>query len=130
MRHHVLMANGGVALAMAVMVAGACARAPAVLDAAALQAYAGKPWSKAAMTHTTLELGRFRGTPVVAEFPCADVCPQYTIRIIHYRLPAGASCADVGGVEKSVPVPIAITVMPKTFCIPEPLVASGQYYGR
>lgn len=127
MRNHVLVANGGVALAMAVMVAGACASAPAVLDAAALQAYAGKPWNKAAMMHTTLELGRFHGVPVVAEFPCADVCPQYTIRIIHYRMPATASCADMGGVEKSVPVPIAITVMPRTFCIPEPLVASGQY---
>jgi hypothetical protein len=36
----------------------------------------------------------------------------------------------VGGVEKEVLVPIAITVRPKTFCIPEPLVASGQYYAK
>jgi hypothetical protein len=27
-------------------------------------------------------------------------------------------------------VPIAITVRSKTFCIPEPLVASGQYYAK
>jgi hypothetical protein len=68
--------------------------------------------------------------PVVAEFPCSDVCPQYTVRIIHYRLPPEASCASVGGVEKEVLVPIAIAVRPKTFCIPEPLVASGQYYTK
>lgn len=127
MRNQVVLANGSVTLAMLSMMAVACAGVPAALDAAALQAYAGKPWSKAAMMHTTLELGRFRNVPVVAEFPCADVCPQYTIRIIHYRLPAGADCAAVGGVEEDVPVPVAITVMNKRFCIPEPLVASGLY---
>jgi hypothetical protein len=103
---------------------------PASLDAAALHAYADKPWNKAALMNTTVELGSYRRVPVVAEFPCSDVCPNYTVRIIHYRLPADASCDSVGGVEKQVLVPVAITVLPKTFCIPEPLVASGQYYAR
>jgi hypothetical protein len=110
--------------------ATACAGTPAQMDAAALQAWAGKPWDKAALMNTTVELGRYRNVPVVAEFPCSDVCPQYTVRIIHYRLPPEASCASVGGVEKEVLVPIAITVRSKTFCIPEPLVASGQYYAK
>ncbi|OHC50124.1 hypothetical protein [Rhodanobacter soli] len=110
--------------------ATACAGTPAQMDAAALQAWAGKPWDKAALMNTTVELGRYRNVPVVAEFPCSDVCPQYTVRIIHYQLPPEASCASVGGVEKEVLVPIAITVRPKTFCIPEPLVASGQYYAK
>ncbi|HEY8585751.1 MAG TPA: hypothetical protein VIL60_03370 [Rhodanobacter sp.] len=108
----------------------ACASAPAQMDAAALQAWASQPWDKAALMHSTVELGRFRGVPVVAEHPCSDVCPQYTVRIIHYRLPPGANCASAGGVEKEVLVPIAITVLPKTFCIPEPLVASGLYYAK
>jgi hypothetical protein len=110
--------------------ATACAGTPAQMDAAALQAWAGQPWDKAALMNTTVALGRYRNVPVVAEFPCSDVCPQYTVRIIHYQLPPEASCASVGGVEKEVLVPIAITVRPKTFCIPEPLVASGQYYAR
>ena len=110
--------------------ATACAGTPAQMDAAALQAWAGKPWDKAALMNTTVELGRYRNVPVVAEFPCSDVCPQYTVRIIHYQLPPEASCASVGGVEKEVLVPIAIAVRPKTFCIPEPLVASGQYYTK
>jgi len=110
--------------------ATACAGTPAQMDAAALQAWAGKPWDKAALMNTTVELGRYRNVPVVAEFPCSDVCPQYTVRIIHYQLPPEASCASVGGVEKEVLVPIAITVRSKTFCIPEPLVASGQYYTK
>jgi hypothetical protein len=110
--------------------ATACAGTPAQMDGAALQAWAGKPWDKAALMNTTVELGRYRNVPVVAEFPCSDVCPQYTVRIIHYQLPPEASCASVGGVEKEVLVPIAITVRSKTFCIPEPLVASGQYYAK
>ena len=116
--------------------ATACATAPepapvlAQMDTAALQAYADKPWDKAALMNTTIELGRYRDVPVVAEFPCSDVCPNYTVRIIHYRLPANISCASVGGVEKHVLVPVAITVLPKMFCIPEPLVASGQYYAK
>ncbi|MFC5524590.1 hypothetical protein ACFPPA_02420 [Rhodanobacter ginsengisoli] len=110
--------------------AAACAGSPVQMDAAALRAYASKPWDKAALMNTTVELGRYRNVPVVAEFPCSDVCPQYTVRIIHYRLPADTRCASVGGVEKDVLVPIAITVRQKTFCIPQPLVASGQYYSK
>lgn len=103
---------------------------PGELDAAALRAWASQPWDKAARMHTTVSVGSYRGVPVVAEHPCADVCPQYTVRIIHYQLPPDASCASAGGVEKQVLVPIAITVRSKTFCVPEPLVASGAYYSK
>lgn len=103
---------------------------PRELTAAAMQAWADQPWDKAALTHTTVELGNYHGIPVVADHPCSDVCPQYTIRIIHYQLPPEASCTSVGGVEKQVLVPIAITVLPKTFCVPEPLVASKRYYSK
>jgi hypothetical protein len=116
-----------VAVTASVVMASACATSPTAMDGAALKAYASKPWDKAAMMHTTVDLGTYNGVPVMAEFPCSDVCPQYTKRIIHYRLPADTSCASVGGVEKQVLVPIAIAVRMETFCIPEPLVASGLY---
>ncbi|MDW2980322.1 MAG: hypothetical protein WBG81_05360 [Rhodanobacter sp.] len=121
-----------IATVFAIAGVAACAHAgtPAPMDAAALQAWAARPWDKASVMHTTVEVGRYRGVPVVADHPCSDVCPQYTVRIIHYRLPPDTSCAGVGGVEKQVLVPIAITVRPKTFCVPEPLVASGSYYAR
>ncbi|MEO8999759.1 MAG: hypothetical protein ABI227_06845 [Rhodanobacter sp.] len=121
----VFMAVAGVAIG-----ASACATAPAQMDAAALQAYAGKPWDKAALMNTTAELGRYRNVLVVAEFPCSDVCPRYTVRIIHYLLPPDVSCTSVGGVEKQVLVPVAITVLSRTFCIPGPLVGAGQYYAK
>jgi hypothetical protein len=118
------------AVAVAGVAACASAATPAQMDAAALQAWAGKPWDKAALMHATVEVGNYHGVPVVAEHPCSDVCPQYTVRIIHFQLPADVSCASVGGVEKEVLVPIAITVRSKTFCVPDALVASGQYYGK
>jgi hypothetical protein len=112
--------------------AGCTTRAsePGLLDDAALKAYAAKPFDKHAMMGQTVELGRNHGLPVVAWFPCSDVCPQYTVRIIHYRLPEGADCAAAGGVAKSVAVPVAIAVMQKTFCVPVALAADGGYYTR
>jgi hypothetical protein len=101
---------------------------PAALDDAALQAYAARPWDKAQLMGTTVQLGRHHGVPVVAEFPCGDVCPQYTVRIIHYALPGGTSCRSVDGVEQSVAVPVAIAVMQKTYCFPRVLVESGQHF--
>jgi len=110
------------AAATSVIFLAACASSqastPGVLDDAALKAYADKPFDKAAMMHTTQPLGRHHGQPVVAEFPCSDVCPQYTVRIIHYQLPEGVSCDSVGGVEKDILVPVAIAVRSKTFCVP------------
>lgn len=121
----VFIAVAGLAIGTA-----AGATASAQVDAAALQAYAGKPWDKATLMNSRVDVDRYQDVPVVAEFPCADVCPQYTVRIIHYRLSPDASCTSVGGVEKQVLASVAIAVLPKTFCIPEPLVAPGQYYAK
>ncbi len=112
------------------MAAAAHAAPPRGLDDASLRAWAGRPWSKAVLMNRTVELGRLRGVPVVAEFPCADVCPQYTVRIIRYRLPAHTSCSAVGGIERTVLVPVAITVLSKTVCVPAALVAGGKFESR
>ena len=117
-----------ITLAMLLTLAGASG--PGVLDDAALRAYAARLFDKPAMMGRTVELGRHRGLPVIAEFPCADVCPQYTVRIIRYRLPEGTDCAAAGGAEETVAVPVAITVLPKTFCVPKVLVAGKGYYTR
>ena len=125
-------ATAALMIAFTLAGAGCATRAsePGVLDDVALAAYAAKPFDKHAMMGQTVELGRNHGLPVVAEFPCSDVCPQYTVRIIHYRLPEGVDCARVGGVEKTVGVPVAIAVLPRTFCVPEALAAGGGYYTR
>jgi hypothetical protein len=120
------------ALAALLALAGASgatrASASGQLDDASLQAYAARPFDKRAMMGRTVELGRHHGVPVVAEFRCGDVCPQYTVRIIRYRMPQGADCAAMGGVEQSVLVPVAIAVMQRNICVPKVLVASRSYY--
>lgn len=121
------------AAALAALLLAACASqaaTPGTLDDAALLAYAKRPWDKATLMHTSVPLGDYRGVPVVAEFPCGDVCPQYTQRIIHFELPAGGDCSRAGGVEREVLVPMAITVRPKRFCFPKVLVDAGLHVAR
>lgn len=129
-KHH---ARQLVTVLLLVPAIGACtsrAATPGVLDDAALLAYARQPWDKATLMHTTVPLGRYHGVPVVAEFPCGDVCPQYTQRIIHFDLPEGADCARIGGVEQDVLVPMAIAMRTKRFCFPKVLVDAGLHAVR
>ncbi|WP_017463430.1 hypothetical protein [Dyella ginsengisoli] len=131
MRNH--HAKQLMAVVLLTLVAGACtsrAATPGTLDDAALLAYAKQPWDKATLMHTTVPLGRYHGVPVVAEFPCGDVCPQYTQRIIHFDLPEGADCAAAGGVEREVLVPMAIAMRTKRFCFPRVLVDAGLHAVR
>jgi len=97
----------------------------AVLTDDALVAYAAAPYNKAAMMERTVDLGRHRGVPVVAEFPCSDVCPAYTVRIIHYAVPPGAPCDAAGGVTQTWQVPFGIGTREEAFCVPGPLAKSG-----
>lgn len=94
------------------------------LSDAELRAYMARPYDKAALMNTTVPLGRYRGAQLVAEFPCADVCPSHTVRIVHFVLPPGVRCADVGGVMGEVLVPVVISMRSETFCMP-PIVANA-----
>ena len=96
MRNHYATWIGTTALlALALGACASRAATPGPLDDAALLAYAKQPWDKATLMHTTVELGRHHGQRVVAEYPCGDVCPQYTARVIHYELAPGATGLDV-----------------------------------
>ena len=71
-------------------------------------------------------IGYHHGIAVVKSFQCSDLCPQNTLRLIYYDLPSDATCESVGGVTKSILVPIAITVMPKDYCFPKVI---AKYWG-
>jgi hypothetical protein len=116
-------------LAAALVTAGTLAATDALADQprklsdADLIAYAGAPYDKAAMMEKRITLGLHHGVPVVVEFPCSDICPQYTTQIIHYDVAPGAACAAIGGVTQTRRVPFSIAVVEKPFCVPKPLVA-------
>lgn len=64
-------------------------------------------------------IGTHNGNSVIEEFHCSDLCPENTTRIVHYEVPEQATCESIGGVTKSILVPIAITVMPREYCFPK-----------
>ena len=81
--------------------------------------YASGDFNKAAMMNRQVRLGVHHGAVVMADFPCSDVCPNYTVRIIHYLVEGQADCAAVGGVEETKLVPSGIESVPTRFCVPK-----------
>ena len=88
------------------------------LSDADLVAYAAKPFDKRAMMFHRVTLGVHHGAPVVADFMCGDICPDYTVRIIHYDVAPGPACARIGGVLQSRMIPQGIAVSEQHFCVP------------
>jgi len=72
-------------------------------------------------------LGLHHGMPVMVEARCSDVCPNYTVRIIHYLAEPGASCSKLGGDTVSIMVPVSITAQNRDFCIPHILYQRKLY---
>jgi len=72
-------------------------------------------------------VGVHRGTLVVADYPCGDVCPAYTRRIIHYDVVA-ADCSRTGGSVVSELVPRGPAVAKRDYC--EPAVLAGRPANR
>ena len=73
-------------------------------------------------------IGYHHGIAVVKSFQCSDLCPKNTLRVVYYDVPADATCESVGGVTKSILVPIAITVMPKKYCFPKAIADYWESY--
>jgi hypothetical protein len=67
--------------------------------------------------HKTKVIGKQNGVDVIAEHPCSDLCPEYTVRVV--RLDASlAECSSVGGVIKEYTVPVGIGVTTVKYCVP------------
>jgi len=70
--------------------------------------------------------GYHNGVPVRVSFPCSDVCPRNTIRIIRYDVSLG-ECESIGGEIKSISVPFGIGAIAKAFCFPKVIVENSIY---
>lgn len=86
--------------------------------------YANQKYEKRKVALTKVTLGAVNGFSVVAEYLCSDLCPDHTVRVIHFEHPPEKTCTDVGGVEVAIPVPVGISVMNKMFCVPKVLASS------
>lgn len=72
-------------------------------------------------------LGVHKGMPVIVDVRCANVCPQNTVRIIHYAAGPGPDCTKLGGDTASITVPVSISERPQPFCIPHVLYGRQLY---
>lgn len=72
-------------------------------------------------------LGMHHGALVMVDIRCGDVCPAYTVRIVHYGVEPGPACAQLGGDTASVAVPRGIAIGQQDFCIPHVLYARKLY---
>jgi hypothetical protein len=119
----------GVAGALAVIVLSAASPPAAdTLSDEALKQYAATRYDKAKMMGKHEVLGIHHGVAVIADFPCADLCPDSTHRIIHYEIGPGEGCKAVSGVEELHSLP-GIATSRKPFCVPAPLADKdrGRY---
>ena len=105
------------------------ARGPA-LSEADLLAYASKPYEKSALQGRRIALGNLNGVRILVELWCADICPDYAVRVIYFAVPPGPSCTSVGGAEISLKARVGGAVTQQAFCFPQILVNHWDAYVR
>jgi hypothetical protein len=93
------------------------------LSDADLSSYASTPFDKHAMEGKSVVLGVHQGVTVVADFPCADLCPNNTIRVIHYDVAGDTECAQKGGLPRTLWMPEGVGNVPRSYCLPRVLAA-------
>ncbi len=75
-------------------------------------------------------IGLHKSQLVIVDVRCSDVCPNNTVRIIHYAGAADAVCAQTGADLVTVNVPRSLTLGPEKFCVPHLLVKRRLYTDR
>lgn len=105
-------------LFLSLAAAPAHAAPPQPISDAEIARIAAAPFDKRDKEFDHDVLGIHNGLIVIADYPCGDVCPDYTVRIIHYDRPAGPECTAAGGVNAERMVPRGIAVTRQSFCVP------------
>ena len=108
----------GMPMSASIFAALAASALPRPISDARIAAIDASPFDQRAMMFHHELLGLNRGMRVVADYPCSDVCPDATVRIIHYDRPPGRGCEAAGGVTASRMVPVSIAVVRRDFCVP------------
>ena len=83
---------------------------------------ASAPFDKKAKMGAHDILGEVGKVKVVADYYCSDVCPQYTMRVVHFDANPRTDCGKAGGLVKTYIIPRGIAAVPEAFCVPKVLV--------
>ena len=90
--------------------------------------YASSSYDKDLFDQPPKVLGRLRGVDVVVEYKCSDICPNYAVRVIRFELPAGKTCAQVGGRYTHFELPPFSHQPDGGYCVPEVLMDNWDKY--
>jgi hypothetical protein len=99
---------------------------PKTISDEELLKYAQSSYDKSKMMGQDIMIGSHNGIPVKVTFPCSDVCPDYTIRVIRYDVELD-KCEGIGGIKKAIYIPSGIAVVPRGFCFPKIIVSNKIY---
>ncbi len=88
--------------------------------------YAKTSFNQSEMMFKDFILGYHNGIPVRAWFPCSDICPDYTTKIIHYNVSIN-QCKEIGGSIAIIYVPVGIASSREEFCVPTVLTDNQVY---
>jgi hypothetical protein len=91
--------------------------------------YATAEYDKEEMMFQKVEVGSHNGMLLIAEFPCSDLCPDNTIRVIRYDV-ENEECEALGGVLHIIFVPSDIAMVEEEYCFPTVLVENWEEYRR
>jgi hypothetical protein len=91
---------------------------PKVLTDADVTALLTKEFDLYKVSGTQVVIGQHEGYSVIADFPCSDVCPMNTIKIIRYNVEAFQCSITEGKVEELL-TPTSISMGTKQYCVPE-----------
>jgi hypothetical protein len=81
-------------------------------------ALAMSPYDKSEKMLTEEKLGFHKGNELIVIYPCGDICPHYTKRVIHYKVKI-EKCAESGGIVKEIRVVRGRGSNEEPFCFPK-----------
>ena len=79
--------------------------------------FAMEPYAKSAKMNTTEILGTHNKNILQVIYPCGDICPDYTKRIIHYKIEM-KNCKNIGGIIKKKRIVRGRASNIESFCVP------------
>ena len=100
------------------------------LSASEILSLAIKPYDKREKMNTEEIIGTHDGKKVKVIYPCGDICPDYTKRVIHYMVEI-ENCTNNNGVIKKVKVTRGRASNYESFCVPKIIANNwGKLYSR
>jgi len=88
--------------------------------------YVNSDFDKEKMMNKEIIIGQHNGIPVRASFPCADMCPDRTTKVVSYDLEI-SECQKKGGVVKSTSTPSLSGTSSIELCFPKIIVENNIY---